>query len=453
MNVIVAGCGKIGQNIIENLVKEGHNIVAIERSAEVINEVSDVYDITTVLGSAVDCDVLSEAGAENCDLFIAMTGSDEFNMLACYLAKKMGAKETIARIRNPEFNDKSLSFLRQQLFLSMSINPEALAAKDIYNTLKFPGAIKIETFSRRNLEMIEVLVKENSAINGLSITKMREKSSAKCLICAVQRDGEVFIPDGNFIFKPGDKVGITASPAEIAKFFKDLKSRTKNSKNIMLLGGSKTAFYLSKMLIEDGSSVKIIDRDENRCKELCDWLPEASIVHGDGSRQEVLVEEGLLQVDAFVALTGFDEQNVLIAMYAAERNVPKVAAKINHQALIPMANKLGLDSTVSQADITSSIIVGFARALENSMGSKVETLYKVMDGKVEALEFVVKSDSALVEKSVKDIPLIENTLIAGIMRGRRTIIPSGDDVILSGDNVIVITTRAHIQDLSDIIKK
>ncbi len=453
MNVIVAGCGKIGQNIIENLVKEDHNIVAIERSGEVINEVSDVYDITTVMGNAVDCDVLSEAGVENCDLFVAMTGSDEFNMLACYIAKKMGAKETIARIRNPEFNDKSLSFLRQQLFLSMSINPEALAAKDIYNTLKFPGAVKIETFSRRNLEMVEILVKENSAINGLSITKMREKSSAKCLVCAVQRGDEVFIPDGNFIFKPGDKVGITASPAEIAKFFKDLKSRTKSSKNIMLLGGSKTAFYLSKMLIEDGSSVKIIDRDEKRCKELCDQLPEASIAYGDGSRQDVLVEEGLLNVDAFVALTGFDEQNVLIAMYAAERNVPKVAAKINHKALIPMANKLGLDSTISQADITSSLIVGFARALENSMGSKVETLYKVMDGKVEALEFVVKSDSALVEKAVKDIPLIENTLIAGIMRGRRTIIPSGDDVILSGDNVIVITTRAHLQDLSDIIKK
>ncbi|MBQ0111116.1 MAG: Trk system potassium transporter TrkA, partial [Oscillospiraceae bacterium] len=451
--VIVAGCGKIGQNLIENLVKEGHNIVAVDRSGEVLSEVTDLYDITSVIGNAVDCDILSEAGIENCDIFIAMTGSDEFNMLSCYLAKKMGAKETIARIRNPEFNDKSLSFLRQHLFLSMSINPEALTAKDLYNTLKFPGAVKIENFSRSNLEMIEVLVKENSAINGLSITKMREQSSAKCLVCAVQRGDNVIIPDGNFVFMPGDKVGITASPSEIVKFFKGLKRSTKQSKNVMILGGSKTAFYLSKMLTEDGSSVKIIDLDEKRCKELCDLLPDASIVCGDGARQEVLVEEGLLQVDGFVSLTGFDEQNVLIALYAAERNVPKVAAKINHKALIPMANKLGLDLTVSQAEITSNVIIGFARALENSMGSKVETLYKVMDGKVEALEFSVKSDSALVGKPLKELSLIENTLIAGIMRGRRTIIPSGDDVILNGDNVIVITTRAHLQDLSDIIKK
>ncbi len=452
MNIIVIGCGKIGSTILENLVNEGHNVVAVDNDPDVIDEITNLYDVMGACGNGADCEILEEAGVSKAQLVIAATGLDEFNMLSCFLAKKMGAEYTIARIRNPEYNDQSLGFMRQQLGLSMAINPELSAAHELYNILKLPSAAKIETFSGRNFEMIEMRLKADSALDGMSVADMRTKYKARLLICAVQRGEEAYIPDGNFVLKSGDKIGLTASPAEIAKFSKEIGVSQKKARNIMILGGGRVAYYLAKKLCASGISVTIIERDRRVCEELCEALPKAVIIHGDGAQQELLQEEGLLSVDAFVALTGMDEQNILISSYAQSQNVPKVIAKVNREELIPLAEHWGLESIVSPKKYVADIIVKYARALENSAGSSMETLYKLMDDKVEALEFKVKADFPMLNVPFKELKTKKNILIAGIIRDRKSIIPAGEDELRAGDRVIVLAANQRINTLSDILK-
>lgn len=452
MNILVAGCGKIGTTIIASLVAEGHDVTAMDNDSAVLDDITNIYDVIGVCGNGADCETLEEAGVEKAELFVAVTGSDELNMLSCFMAKKMGAKHTIARIRNREYNDRSLGFMRQQLGLSMSINPELLAAQELFNILKFPSAVKIETFSRRNFEMIELRLKSDSMLNGVQLSELRNKYKAKVLICVVQRGEQVYIPDGNFVLKDGDKIGITATPAEIQKLLRGVGLLQKQARNVMILGGSRTAYYLAKMLTSIGNPVKIVEKDRARCRDLCDVLPKAVIIHGDGAQQELLLEEGLRSLDAFVALTGMDEENILISIFAASQNVPTVISKVNRNELASMAEKLGLDCIVSPKKIVADILVQYARALQNSLGSSVETLYKLMDGKAEALEFNVRSDSKLVHIPLKELQLKPNTLIAGIIRDRKTIIPGGDDIIQPGDKVIVIAADHRLKDLSDILK-
>ena len=392
------------------------------------------------------------ATVSDAEMFVAATSSDELNMLSCYLAKKMGAKHTIARIRNPEYNLKSLGFLRQQLDLSMAINPEMLAAKEMFNILKLPSAVKIETFSARNFEIIELILKESSALTGIKLMDLRNKFKAKFLICVVRRGNEVYIPDGNFVLYPGDKIGLTAEPSEIQKLMRALGIDKKQAKSVMILGGSRIAFYLSKMLIAAGNSVKIIERDEERCNEFSDSLDKAIVIHGDGAQQELLLEEGLDSIDAFVSLTGMDEENILISIFASTHGVPTVISKVNRNELADMASKLGLDCVISPKEIVTDVIVQYARALENSLGSNVETLYNIMDGKAEVLEFNVRSDFKQIGIKLKDMKLKSGILIAGIIRERRPIIPTGDDVILNNDKVIILAADQRLNDLSDIIK-
>ena len=373
-------------------------------------------------------------------------------MLSCFLAKKMGAKRTIARIRNPEYNDNSLGFMRRHLELSMAINPELLTANELYNVLKFPSAVRIETFSRRNLEMFEIILPADCDLDGMSLIKMREKYNACVLVCCVQRGDEVFIPNGNFVLRAGDKIGLSASPAEISKLLKSLGVLMKKAKKIMILGGSKIAYYLAHMITTGGSSAKIIEQDAARCEELADILPETTIIHGNGLQQELLLEEGIESADAFVSLTGFDEENILTAIFASMQKVPKSIAKVNKDELASMASKIGVECIVSPKDITSSVIVKYARALENAEGSRVETLYKLMDGKAEALEFIVNSESKLTNVPLKELQIKKGILIGGIMRGKKTIIPSGNDVITVDDRVIVISANERLNDLTDILK-
>lgn len=452
MKIIIAGCGKIGSAVLANLAAEGHDVVAVDKDNAVITELTNVYDVMGVCGNAVDCDTLIEAGASDCGLFVAMTESDELNMLSCFLAKKMGAVNTIARIRNPEYNDSSLGFLRQHLELSMAINPELGAAREIFNILKFPSAIKIETFSRRNLELIEFRLGDESALCGKSIIEIRKKYDAQFLICCVQRGEDVYIPNGFFTLQAGDKIGLSASQSEMQKLMKMLNALKKSAKDIIILGGSKTAFYLAKMFEDVGSRVKIIEQDEVRCSELTAVLPSTTIIRGNGTEHELLMEEGLANCDAFVSLTGFDEENILLSIFASMQNVPKTVVKINRDELAVMAKKMGLESIVSPKEITSNILVQYARALENSSGSAVETLYKLFDGKAEALEFKVAAESRLTGVPLKDIRLKPNILIGGIMRGRRTIIPSGSDIIMPGDRVIVLSSNNRLNDILDILK-
>ncbi len=452
MKIIIVGCGKVGSAIIDSLVSEEHDIVVIDSDRKVLEEINNIYDVMCICGNGADSDVLLEAEAGKAELFIAVTTSDELNMLSCFFAKKMGAAHTVARIRKTDYNDSSLVFMKQTLSLSMPINPEYGAAKEFYNILKMPSAVKIESFSSGSLEMIELRLKPDSVLHGMTLSEMRNKYKANFLVCAVQRDGNVFIPSGNFELHGGDKIGITANQSEILKLLKELKIMQKQAKNITIVGGSRIAFYLAKRLIAAGNNVKIIEQNITRCEEISELLPGVSVIHGDGTDQEILKEEGIDETDAFVALTGIDEENILISYYAARRGVSKVVAKVNREELRHIAEDMGLDCVISPKKIIANVITRYARALQNSLGSKVETLYKLMDSNVEALEFTVSSDFKGCEMPLRDMPIKNNILIAGIIRGRKPIIPSGDDCILPGDKVIVIAGQKGLNDLSDIIR-
>ncbi len=452
MKIIVVGCGRIGSAIVESLSMEGHDVVVVDDNAAVIADLTNMYDIMGVCGNGADSDTLSEAGVDAAELFVSVTDSDELNMLSCYIARCMGAKHTIARIRNPEYNDQSLGLMKQYLGLSMSINPELLAAGEFFNILKLPSAVKIDTFGRRHFEIVEFILKDDSPLNGIKLMDLRKKYDANFLVTAVQRGDNVYIPDGNFVLQSGDKIGLSATPVEIHRFFKLTGSFKKQARNVIILGASRTAYYLAKMLIQSGNTVKVIDKDKAQCVAFCESLPEAVVIHDDGALQELLLEEGIDSTDAFVALTGLDEENILTSFYAMSQNVPKVISKVNSDELTVMAEKLGLECIVSPQKIISNVLVRYARALHNSIGSKVEALYNIMDEKAEALEFEVLSDFPLQKVPLKEMKLKSNILIAGIIRGRKAIIPSGNDIILTGDRVIVIAAGRHLHDLSDIIQ-
>lgn len=452
MKIVIVGCGKVGTTIVDSLVNEGHDVVAIDEDNDVVTEISNIYDILCVCGSGADCETLKEAGADKAEVFVAVAGSDELNMLSCFLAKRMGANHTIARIRNPEYNESSLDFLKTEMELSSIINPEKLCAKELANILKFPSAANIETFSRRNFDMIEVLIKNDSKLDGMSLIQMRNTYQGKYLVSAVQRGNDIFIPDGNFVLSSGDRIGIVATTAEAQRLLKNLGMLRKQAKSVMILGASRTAYYLAKLLIAGGITVKVIERDRKRCEDFSNTLPEAIVIHGDGAQQELLLEEGLDGVDAFVALTGMDEENILISIFAASHNVSKVIAKVNRNEFATMADNLGIECVVSPRRVVSDVITTYARALRNSLGSNVETLYKLMGGKAEALEFNVQNDFNFSGMTLKNMRLKPNILIAGIVRGKKIIIPSGDDTIEVGDKVVILAAGHRLQDLSDIIR-
>ena len=457
MKIIVCGCGKIGTTLLSSLASEGHDLVAIDKDPAAIAEVTNIYDVIGVCGNGADCENLEDAGIRDTDLFIAVTGSDELNMLACFLAGRMGAgrTHTIARIRNPEYNDSSLDFMRRELGLSLAINPELLAARELFDILRMPSAVNIDAFSGRSFEMIELILKEDSVLDGITLQELRNKYKSTVLVCTVQRGDEVYIPrGGTFELRAGDRIGITATPSEIAKFLRQIGLLQKKARRVMLLGGSRTAFYLAKLLTAAGVDVRLIEKDRELAEDLADKLPGVSVVLGDGAQQELLLEEGLRETDAFVSLTGMDEQNILISIYAASQNVPKVISKINRDELASMAEKLGLDSVISPRRIISNVLVQYARALENSQGTQVETLYKLMDGRAEALEFRVREPV----EGVTDVPIIvlgkmlkPNILIAGIIRNRKTIVPGPTDMIHPGDRVIVLAGGHRLSDLGDIL--
>ena len=451
MNIIIVGCGKIGTTILSSLLAEGHDIVAVDSNPDVISEISNIYDSMYVCGSGTDCDTLTEAGVEHTELFVAVTGSDELNMLSCFIAKKMGAKHTIARIRNPEYNYKSLGFLRQQLDLSTSINPDLLAAEELFQVLKLPSAVKVEYFSHRNFELLELRLREGSPLCGARLSELRKKYEAKFLICVVQRGEEVYIPDGSFQLQAGDRIGLTAAPSEVQKLLKMMGILQKQARNVMILGASRMGYYLARMLLASGTNVKIIDRDHQRCQEISEKLPGAVVICGDGAQQELLLEEGICSMDAFISLTGMDEENILISFFASSQGVKKVISKVNRDELHFIAEKLGLDTLISSRSVSSNVLSRYARALQNSLGSNVETLYKLMDGRAEALEFRVQADFPMTNVPLKDMRLRSGILIAGIIRNRKTIIPSGVDVIQSGDRVIVLSAASGMHDLSDIL--
>ncbi len=452
MKIIVSGCGKIGATIIESLVNEGHDVTTMDKNPAVIEEMTDLYDVMGICGNGADCETLLEAGVKNVQLFISVTDSDETNMLSCFLAKRMGAAHTIARIRNPEYNDKSLGFMRHHLGIDMAINPELMAAREIYRLLKLPSAAKVETFSGKTFEMVEIKLKSDSVLDGLSLIEMRKKFQVNVLVCIVKRGEEIFIPDGNFVLKSEDRIGITAAPVEILKFFKMLGINQKQAKNITIIGAGKSAFYLVKMLLAGSSDVKIIELDTDKCAKFSELLPGAVIINGDGTNKDLLLQEGIKQTDAFLTLTGSDEKNILLSYFAGTLNVPKIITKVNNSDFAYMAQKIGAESIVTPKKIVADILVRYARGLQNSLGSKIETLYQLMDSKAELLEFIVQPDCSIIGIPFKSLNTKKGTLIAGIIRNRKAIIPSGDDCLMANDKVIIISATPGMKEITDIMK-
>ena len=371
-------------------------------------------------------------------------------MLSCFAAKKLGAKHTVARIRNEEnTNQESLIFMKNNLGLSMDINPEKVTAQAIYNIIKLPFASKVETFSS-GFEMIEIQLK-NESLEGKTISEIREEFKINFLIAAVSRDGEIFIPNGAFEIKDGDKLGIIAREQDLSQLIKLFGIEHKAIKNVMIFGGGRTSVYLAQMLAKSRISTKIIEKSEERCEELCTLLEDkVSIIKGDGMSQELLAEEGISDTDAFVALTGIDEQNILACVYASSQSVPKIISKVNRAELLSIANKVGVDTVVTPRTLIADRITRYARALQNASGNKMETLYSLMDGNVEALEFRVGENFKHVEIALKELSFKRNTLLAGIVRKGKSIIPTGDDVILADDKVIVIASTLLVKDLEDM---
>ncbi len=453
MKIIVVGCGKNGRSILSSLLKEGHDVIAIDDDAAPLTEVSNIYDVMCVCGSATDYSVLTEAGADTAELFVAVTSSDEVNMLSCFMARRMGAHHTIARIRSPQYNASGAAFLKDELELSMAVNPDMLAANELYELLKLPAAAAIETFSGRRLEMVILNLKSDSPIAGMRLIDVRHKYAGSYLIGVVQRKNEVTIPDGNFVLQAGDKIGVVAAPVDMVRLLKRLGLAVREVRNVIIIGGSRTAFYLSKRLLADGSVVKIIDIDRAICEEFASSLPEAIIINGDGAQQELLMEEGITETSAFLALTGMDEENILISYYASTKNVPVVVPKVNRDELCPIAEELGLERQISHKRIIADVLVRYARALKNSVdSSNIESLYKLMDDRAEALEFKASDAFPKLGVPLKELPLRSGILVAGIIRGRRTLIPTGDDSIQAGDRVVVLAAGAILGDLADILR-
>ena len=449
MKIVIAGDGKVGFTLSQQLAKEGHDIVIIDNNEAVLNNSSNTLDVNCIKGNGANYKIQQEAGVQEADLMIAVTSRDELNIICCLIAKKLGAKHTIARIRNPEYSDE-MSFIKDELGLSMTVNPEAAAAAEIARILQFPSAIKVDSFSRGKVELAEFKIMPNSALKGMAIHTLYAKYRIRILICAIQRKGEVLIPNGDICLQEGDKVTITASPRNMTDFFRQIGILMHKIKTVMIVGGGKIAYYLCNQISAQGMKVKIIEIDPEQCSQLTDLLPRAMVINADGSDQEVLNEEGIGEVDAFVALTNMDEENVIISMYAIARGVDKVITKINHLTFTEIMEHAGIDCIISPKYITANQIIRYVRAMQNSWGSNVETMTKIVDNQVEALEFRVRESFRGLNIPLKDIELKKDVLVACINRRGQIIIPDGKDTIQQGDSVIVVTTINGLRELNDI---
>jgi len=424
----------------------------IDNNEEKLRKSIERMDVFCVAGEGGSVEVQQRADVPHADLVIACTSTDECNMLSCLIARRLGARHTIARVRNPIYY-KQIDFLKKDLHLSMVVNPELIVAGDITRLLLFPDASKVETFVKGRVELVEFPI-HCGKLEGLSLSELYARFQVQVLVCAVESGETVLIPDGDYILKAGDKLHIAASHQNMEQFFKKIALRKEKIKNAMICGGGRVAYYLASQLCNLGMNVKIIERNRERCEELCELLPKATIINGDATEHDLLIEEGIEKTDAFIALTGMDEENIIMSLFASKQSVSKVIVKINEDRRAMMIDELGLDSIVSAKTATADAILGYVRARRNSQCSaNVETMYQLLDGRVEALEFIIKSENAYTGVPLKDLNLKVNNIIACIARGRKIIIPNGDDSIQVGDSVVIITMTKQIRDLDDILVK
>ena len=452
MKIIIVGCGKVGKNIAEELVKEKHNIVLIDNKAELVEEVSNSIDMLGVVGDGTSMEVLKETGIEDTDLLLAVTSADEINMLCCLFAKKANKNcRTIARVRNPAYN-KEISYIREELGLAMAINPEMITAREMSRLIRWPSALQVESFSRGRVELISFAVNDNTNLVGKAVKDIMTAHRIPVLFVGVERGEEAIIPHGDTIIEKGDKVCIMSTPEAASKFLHDIGIYQSPIKKVMMAGGSKIAYYLSLMLQKQNIRVSIIDKDKNRCNELADLLPNASIINGYASDDNLLIEEGIRDMDCFCSLTGVDEENVLLSMYAKSIANCKVITKVNHISYDGVISNLDVGALVSPKKITASSIVTYVRGITNAGANDVETMHRILNNKVEALSFKIKEKSPIIGVPFEKLHVKQNLLVGSIIRGNDTIIPSGKTTMEVGDTVLIVTSNTGIATIEGIVK-
>jgi len=451
MNIIIVGCDKVGRTLAELLGNDGNNVTVIDIDDDKVREVANKYDILGVVGNGATHTTQLEAGIKTADLLIAVTGSDELNLLCCIMARRESNCRAIARLENPEYNDEA-AYIKNELGLAMVINPELAAAEEIARILRFPSALNIDTFAGGRVELVKFKLPEKSTLSGMSVKYAASKLGTDILFCVVEREGEAYIPNGNFVFESKDIVTIIAAPKSATAFFKKIGFRSTSVKDVIIAGGGKISEYLCKMLAKSGMSIKIIEEDKARCEELSSSLIKVCVVNGDPRNKDLMLEEGISRADAFVALTEADEENILLSLFAKSESTAKLITKINRIDYDTVISPLELDSTIYPKSITAEQIVRYARAMKNTLGSNVETMYTVTKGKVEAAEFKIYEPSAITGRPISKLTFKKGVLIASIIRDNLLIIPRGNDTIEVGDAVIVVSGTMPLHDITDVLK-
>ncbi len=449
MNIIIVGLGKLGITMTKQLVTEGHSITVVDTNNEKVSAIVDTYDVMGVCGNGATCETLETAGAAKSKLIIAATASDEMNILCCLIAKKMGTENTIARVRNPDYANQ-MQFLRSELGINMIVNPEFETANEISRVIRFPSAANLESFSRGKIEIASIRIHSDNIFCDMPLYEIRKKCKAKVLVCAVQRDEEVFIPSGDFVIRCDDVISITGTRSELSSFMKQTGVFKQRIKKVMIIGGGRIGYYLAKLLSDTGRNIKLIEQNHDRCYNLTDVLPDVTIIHGDGTDQDILDEQGLEFQDALVSLTGIDEENIIVSMYAESKGINKVITKVNRHSY-SILNDIGLETVVSPQIVAGNLVTRYVRALHNSAGnSQIQTLHKLVNGKVEAVEFIVPEDAGYLDITFKELHLLPNLLICCINRNGKIIFPGGDDVLKANDSIIVVTAGRILEDIHDI---
>ena len=447
MKIIVVGDGKVGLTLTEQLSKEEHDIVVIDKNPTVLQNSQETFDVMVVPGNGASRQVLLEAGAQDADLVIAATSADEINLLCCLTAKKLGCTHTIARVRNPEYAGQ-LVFLKDELGLSMVINPEATAAREMFQILQFPSFLNRDRFAKGRVEIVELKVEKGCTIIG---KYLHENAKVKVLVCAVERGEQVYIPSGNFKIEEGDKIHVTAETRDLTKLIHYLGIPLPKMRDVVIVGGSRLGYYLANMLIQSGVKVKIIEIDYERCLQLSELLPKALIINGDGCQQKLLNEEVYGKADAVISLLNIDEVNLVISMYAKKLGVPKVIAKIDRIEYMNVFKSFTEESFISPKNLICNDVLRYVRAVGNSGEGSMLTLYRLIGNQVEAIEFLAGKDTHFLGVPFSKVPMRPNLLIASIRRDDRTIFPTGSDCIQLGDRVLIVTTESgRFYELNDI---
>ena len=451
LKIIIVGCGKVGSTLVEILSKEGNEITIIDKNAKNLEALTNTFDIMGIEGNGASFKIQDEAGIKNADLMIAVTGSDELNLLCCTVAKQVGNCATIARVRTPEYS-REIQYLTDQLGLAMIINPEFEVAKEISRILCMPSALEVSSFAHGQAELIKFKINEESKLNGIRICDLPTIINTKILVCAIERDDKVFIPSGNDRILSDDIISFVSPRRSVKDFFSQIGVRSNKVKDVMIIGGGKAAYYLANSLLNMGMSVKIIESEKKRCEELSILLPKAIIINGDGTSEELLHEEGIETASAFIPLTGIDEENIILTLYAKQVSKAKVITKINRINFRGVISKLDLGSTVYPRYITSEAIIAYVRAKKASINSNIETLYHMYDHRVEAIEFMIDKESQVTGITLADLSLKNNLIIALINRAGKIFMPSGSDCLMVGDSVMIVTTHTGFNSIVDILK-